>query len=201
VWKLSHELVEPLLFSFWNDVGDPFFQFYLSELVIYFVKIIIFVKYKPLNTSEMSSYRQILYHLVFRTKNSQKVINFEHKEDLFRYIGGVSNNKKCFLYRINGMEEHIHILSDLHPSIALADYIRDIKTATSIWMKESGNFPGFVGWADGYAALTYAQRDKEMIINYIKNQHEHHKTISFEEEYRMMLKEFGIEIDERYFLK
>ncbi len=149
----------------------------------------------------MSSYRQILYHLIFRTKYSQKVLNLEHSEDLYRYIGGIIKNKKCFLYRINGMEDHIHILSDLHPSIALADYMRDIKTATSIWIKDSGNFPGFMGWADGYAALTYALRDKEMIINYIKNQREHHKSNTFEEEYRKLLNEFGIEIDERYFLK
>ncbi len=149
----------------------------------------------------MSSYRQILYHLIFRTKNSQKVLNLEHSEDLYKYIGGIIKNKKCFLYRINGMEDHIHILSDLHPSIALADYMRDIKTATSIWMKDSGNFPGFIGWAEGYAALTYTQRDKEMIINYIKKQREHHKSNTFEEEYRKLLKEFGIEIDERYFLK
>ncbi len=149
----------------------------------------------------MSSYRQILYHLIFRTKYSQKVLNLEHSEDLYRYIGGIIKNKKCFLYRINGMEDHIHILSDLHPNIALADYMRDIKTATSIWIKDSGNFPGFMGWADGYAALTYALRDKEMIINYIKNQREHHKSNTFEEEYRKLLNEFGIEIDERYFLK
>jgi len=149
----------------------------------------------------MSSYRQILYHLIFRTKYSQKVLNLEHSEDLYKYIGGIIKNKKCFLYRINGMEDHIHILSDLHPSIALADYMRDIKTATSIWIKDSGNFPGFMGWADGYAALTYALRDKEMIINYIKNQREHHKSNTFEEEYRKLLNEFGIEIDERYFLK
>ncbi|MEI6348098.1 MAG: IS200/IS605 family transposase [Bacteroidota bacterium] len=149
----------------------------------------------------MSSYRQIIYHIVFRTKNSQKVLNYEYREELFKYIGGIIKNKNCFLYQINGMEEHIHILSDLHPSIALADYIRDIKTATSIWMKESGNFPSFVAWSEGYAALTYAYRDKEMIVNYIKNQQDHHKKITFEEEFRKLMEEFGIEMDERYFLK
>lgn len=96
------------------------------------------------------------------------------------------------------MEEHIHILSDLHPSIALADYIRDIKTASSVWLKQSGNFPDFKGWAEGYAGLTYSWKDKDVIINYIKNQKEHHKNQSFEDELRGLLKEHGIEWDEKY---
>jgi len=97
------------------------------------------------------------------------------------------------------MEDHIHFLSDLHPSIALADFVRDIKTASSLWIKQHGKFRAFEGWADGYAALTYAWRDKDLIVNYIKNQQEHHKKETFEEEYRRLLEEHGISIDERYF--
>ena len=147
----------------------------------------------------MSSYRQILYHLIFRTKDSRKTLVPEHSRELFAYIMGTIRNKNCFLYRINGMEEHLHILCDLHPTIALADFMRDIKTASSIWLKQSGKFPEFDGWADGYAALTYSWKDKEMIINYIKNQQEHHKNESFNDELRRLLKEHGVEIDERYF--
>ncbi len=97
------------------------------------------------------------------------------------------------------MEDHIHILSDLHPSIALADYMRDIKTSTSVWLKQQDGFQLFNGWADGYAALTYSYRDKEMLISYIKNQQNHHKNISFEEELRKLLESEGIQIDNRYF--
>jgi putative transposase len=112
---------------------------------------------------------------------------------------GIIRNKNCFLYRINGMEDHLHILSDLHPSIALADFIRDIKTSSSLWIKQSGKFLQFTGWAEGYAALTYGWKDKEMIINYIKNQQEHHKKESFQNELRRVLKEQGVEVDNRYF--
>ncbi len=147
----------------------------------------------------MSSYRQILYHIVFRTKNSKKTLAQEHINELYAYILGTIKNKNCFLYRINGMEDHIHLLSDLHPNIALADYLRDIKTSSSIWLKQSGKFSAFEGWADGYAALTYAWRDKDMIVNYIKNQQEHHKEESFEDELRRLLKEHGIEVNETYF--
>jgi putative transposase len=147
----------------------------------------------------MSSYRQILYHIVFRTKNSEHTLHQENSKELYAYILGIVKAKNCFLYRINGTENHIHFLSDLHPSIALADYMRDIKTATSLWLKQHEKFRDFNGWADGYAALTYAWYDKDIIVNYIKNQQEHHKKVTFEEEYKQLLKEHGISIDEKYF--
>ncbi len=147
----------------------------------------------------MTSYRQILYHIIFRTKNSIKTLPLENLDNLFAYIIGFIKNKNCHLYRINGMGDHIHILSDLHPGIALADYMRDIKTSTSVWLKQQDGFKLFDGWADGYAALTYSYREKEKLINYIKNQHDHHKNVSFEEELRKLLESEGIQIDDRYF--
>jgi putative transposase len=147
----------------------------------------------------MSSYRQILYHLVFRTKESRKSLVQTHSRELYAYMMGIIRNKNCFLYRINGMEDHLHILCDLHPAIALADYMRDIKTASSVWLKQSGKFSEFKGWADGYAALTYGWKDKEMIANYIKNQQLNHKKESFEDELKRLLNEQGIEVNEKYF--
>jgi REP element-mobilizing transposase RayT len=147
----------------------------------------------------MSAYRQILYHLVFRTKYSAKAINQAHASELYKYIWGIIKNKKCMLFRINGMEDHIHILSDLHPSIALADYVKDIKVASSKWVKESGLFPNFKGWGIKYCALTYSYKEREHVINYIKNQQEHHKKESFQDEVRRILKEHGINVDEKWF--
>jgi REP-associated tyrosine transposase len=147
----------------------------------------------------MSSYRQILYHIIFRTKNSTKSLPQIHSSELYSYITGIIKNKNCTLYQINGVEDHIHILSDLHPSLALADLIRDLKASSSLWLKQNGKFQDFSGWADGYAALTYTYRDKERIINYIKKQQEHHKKVNFEEEYRALLVEHGVSIDEKFF--
>ena len=146
-----------------------------------------------------TSYRQIFYHIVFRTENSERALPLEHSEELYRYIWGITKNLNCHLYRINGMEEHIHIFTDIHPTLALSSFIQKIKTAASLWLKQNSNFPRFCGWADGYAALTYAFKDKDMVINYIINQREHHKKLSFTEEYRALLQEAGIPIDERYF--
>ncbi len=147
----------------------------------------------------MSSYKQIIYHIVFRTKYGKKTLPLEQCDELYKYIWGIIKEKGCVLYRINGMEDHIHILSDLHPSIALADYLRDIKTASSLWLKAKTEFPHFEGWADGYGAFTYAKRDKEVIVNYIRNQREHHKITNFEDELRQLLKEHGVEVNEKYF--
>ena len=153
----------------------------------------------------MSAYRQILYHIVFRTKGSERTINQEYSKDLYQYIWGIIKNKniiknkKCFLFRINGMEDHIHILSDLHPSVALADYIRDIKISSSKWMKSSGLFPDFKGWGIKYCAITYSYQNRDTIINYIKNQQEHHKKESFQDEITRLFKEQGIDLDEQWF--
>ena len=148
----------------------------------------------------MSSYRQIYYHIVFGTKYRHPTITEEHCEELYKYISGVIENKKSRLYRINGVEDHIHILSDLHPSLSLADFVKDIKVSTSIWMKESGKFPTFIGWQEGYGAFTCSVRSRDRIINYIKNQKEHHKKKSFIDEYKNLLTEHEIEFDERYLL-
>ncbi|MCL2117358.1 MAG: transposase [Planctomycetaceae bacterium] len=89
----------------------------------------------------MSSFRQILYHIVFRTKNSANTLPLSESEELYRYIWGIIKNKNGMLLRINGMEDHIHILSDLPPTISLADYVREMKSSSSHWLKINPKFP------------------------------------------------------------
>ncbi len=146
------------------------------------------------------SYRQIFYQIVFGTKNREATITEAHCEELYKFIWSIIKNHKCKLYRINGIEDHIHIFSDLNPSISLADYIKDIKVASSVWMKECGKFSAFNGWQDGYGAFTCSIAQKNIIIDYVKNQKEHHKSESFYDEYKRLLIENGIEFDEKYLL-
>jgi len=113
----------------------------------------------------MSSFRQIYYQIVFGTKYRQPVIAEKYCEGLYCYVSGIIHKKKCIPYQINGIDDHIHIFCDLHPTIALADFNKDIKIASNIWMKDTGNFPEFVGWQDGYGAFTYSIREKDMILN------------------------------------
>ena len=146
------------------------------------------------------SYRQIFYQIVFGTKHRLSAIPETHSNELYRYISGVIKNKNCKLYRINGVEDHIHIFSDIHPTICLSDFVKDIKVASSLWMKANGNFPKFRGWQEGYGAFTYSIREKNMLINYIKNQKEHHKKQTFYDEFKGLLIESGIDFDEKHLL-
>lgn len=98
------------------------------------------------------------------------------------------------------MPDHIHIFSDLHPTICLSDYVKDIKVATSLWMKAHGGFPDFTAWQDGYGAFTYSIKEKDRLIEYIKNQKEHHKKETFYDEYKRFLIENEIEFNEKYLL-
>jgi len=121
-------------------------------------------------------------------------------EELFKYIWGVMRNKNCKLFRINGIEDHIHIVCDLHPSIALADLVKDIKVTSSKWIKEKRIYTEFSYWAESYGAFTLSIREKDTIIKYVMNQQEHHKKESFREEFIRLLKENGADSDEKYLL-
>jgi putative transposase len=147
----------------------------------------------------MARYSQILYQVVFSTKHRQATLLKANRIDLYKYIWGILKEKNCFLYQMGGIEDHIHIVFSLHPSVALADLIRDIKISSSSFIKEKGFFPDFGGWQEGYGAFTYSIDAKEALIEYVKNQEEHHKTIDSKEEFRNMLKEFGVDFDEKYF--
>ena len=146
----------------------------------------------------MSTYTQILYHIVFSTKNREKVLTKANREKLFRYIWGIFKNKKCILYQINGVEDHIHIAAHIHPSIAVSSLVKDIKVASAVWIKENDIFPDFKKWQIGYGAFTYSVKDKNSLVNYIKNQERHHKTKSFEEEYIELLNKNQIDFDKKY---
>ncbi len=148
----------------------------------------------------MSTFRQILYHIVFATKNREQTLVTEHQESLYKYMRGTINNNKSKLYRINGMEDHINILSDLHPSVCLSDFVKDIKVSSSIWLKDSGKFPDFDSWQVGYGAFTSSVKEKPILMEYIKNQKQHHAEESFLEEYKRILIENEIVFEEKYLL-
>lgn len=113
---------------------------------------------------------------------------------------GHIKNKRCHLYRINGVEDHLHIATHIHPSVPLADLVKDIKLASTHHIKKNRLFKDFGGWQDGYGAFTYSLKEKRRLIGYIKNQEEHHKYFSFKEEFIELLKEQGVEFDEKYLL-
>ena len=145
-----------------------------------------------------NTYTSLNYHIVFSTKDRETCFDADNRANLFRDIWGIISKHHCHLYRINGVQDHIHILSSLHPTVALADLVKNIKLGSSSWIKESGVFPRFRHWQDGYSAFTASWSERNNLIEYIKNQEEHHKRTSFLEEYRGLLKEAGIDFEEKY---
>ena len=124
----------------------------------------------------------------------------EGRTELFKYIFGLLTNKNCHVYRINRVEDHLHILTHIHPSVSLAALVKDIKLSSTSLIKQKNIFPLFNGWQDGYGAFTYSIDRKDTLINYIKNQEEHHRIKTFREEYIDLLKEHEIEFEEKYLL-
>lgn len=148
----------------------------------------------------MSTYTQILYQIVFSTKYREKTLTKNNRDELFKYISGLLKNKKCHLYIINGVEDHIHIITHIHPTISLSSLIKDIKVASSLHIKEKNLFLDFKSWQEGYGAFTYSIKEKDRLIEYVKNQEEHHKIKAFKDEFIELLNEHGIEFDEKYLL-
>ena len=148
----------------------------------------------------MSTYTQILYQIIFSTKSRENALDAEKRNELFKYISGIFKNKKCHLYQIGGVSDHLHIVTHIHPTIALSSLIKDIKLASTENIKAEKLFPKFNGWQDGYGAFTYSFKDKDKLIEYVKNQEAHHKKKTFTEEYIELLNEHEIEFDEKYLL-
>ena len=148
----------------------------------------------------MSAYTQILYQIVFATRARERALAPNNRPQLFKYIWGILQNNKCHLYRINGVDDHIHILTHLHPTVALSDLVKGIKVASSDFIKENNLFDNFNAWQEGYGAFTYSISAKDNLIEYIKNQEEHHKKFSFRDEYVQLLMEHNIEFNEKYLL-
>ena len=147
----------------------------------------------------MTTYTQILYQIVFGSKNCIPFLTNQNQEVLFNYIAGITRNKKCIPYCIGGHGNHLHLIIHLHPSESLSDFIRDIKKGSTDWMQENKNsFMLFPGWQVGYGAFTYDFSSKNNLVNYVRNQAEHHKTHTFQKELAELLEEFGIKYELRY---
>ena len=146
----------------------------------------------------MGAYTKLLYQIVFSTKYRQKTLTKERRQDLFKYIGGVLTNNKCVYYAINGVEDHIHIATSIHPTVCLSALVKDIKVSSSIWIKRNKVFPNFISWQIGYGAFTYSLEAKYNLIRYIENQEDHHRIKSSYKEYIELLKEYEIDFEEKF---
>lgn len=144
------------------------------------------------------SYTQTIYQIVYSTKYRERTLNKLDRPEFFKDITGILKNKKCHLYQVNGVEDHLHIITSLHPSIALASLVKDIKLGSTSFIKQKKIFPDFNGWQNGYAAFTYAMEAKNDLVQYVMNQESHHYRQTFTEELIELFLEHRIEFDEKY---
>jgi len=148
-----------------------------------------------------NTYTQIHIQAVFAVQNRQCLIDPEWKNDLYKYITGIIQSYHHKVLQINGMPDHVHILFGMRPTQSLSDLMKQVKQDSSKWINIKGMINGKFSWQEGYGAFSYSKSHIPRVIRYIANQEEHHKTKTFGNEYVELLKESGIEYDERYILK
>jgi putative transposase len=136
-------------------------------------------------------------HLIFSTKSRKPFLRPEFKSRLFDYMGGIIRNMDGQSFLINGPEDHVHVLAGLPSTRSLADFLRDLKGDSSRWAKDSLNMPDF-GWQTGYAAFSVSKSNTQTVYGYIAKQEEHHRNVSFRDEYLEFLRRHEIEFDERF---
>jgi REP element-mobilizing transposase RayT len=148
-----------------------------------------------------NTYTQIHIQLIFAVKYRLAMIDNSWEDELYKYISGIIQQQKHKLIIINGVPNHIHILIGYRPHQSLSDLLQDIKGGSSKWINEKKLTRKKFEWQEGYGAFSYSHSHLPRVINYIKNQEQHHKKIMFIDEYRSFLKSYDVEFDERYILK
>jgi REP element-mobilizing transposase RayT len=148
-----------------------------------------------------NTYTQIHIQIIFAVQYRAAKIDQIWKNELYKYISGIVLAQKHKLIIINGTSDHVHILIGYRPHQSLSDLVQDIKGSSSKWISDKKLTAIKFNWQKGYAAFSYSQSHLTKVINYIKNQEQHHKKKTFIDEYKEFLKAFNVEYDERYILK
>ncbi len=129
------------------------------------------------------SYTNLLYHLIFLTKDRRPLIADAYQPRLYDYIGGTVRKLGGISLALNGTEDHVHLLAKLRPDTAISDVLRDLKANASGWMHNLFPELNEFSWQRGYGAFTVSQSNVEEVANYIARQKEHHARVSFRDEF------------------
>jgi REP element-mobilizing transposase RayT len=148
-----------------------------------------------------NTYTQIHIQLVFAVQNRASLIKDSWKDEMYKYMTGIIQNKDHKMLQINSMPDHIHILIGLRPTQALAELVKVVKQESTNWINDQKFTPKKFNWQEGYGAFSYTKSDVPRVIKYIQNQENHHREIKFLDEYVEMLKVHEIDYDEKYLFK
>jgi putative transposase len=142
-----------------------------------------------------SSWTQNYYHAVFGTKGREPLITPEFEPRLHAYLGGIARDLGCSALIVNGIEDHVHILARFRSDLSISDFIRHIKFRSSRWVHEEFAALPHFAWQEGYGGFTVSRSMVDKVHDYIAGQKEHHRAVSFQEEFLELLRRHGIEFD------
>ena len=145
-----------------------------------------------------NTYTQLNTHIVFHTKSTGVIMRDEDLNRVFEYIGGIIRDEGAIPFALGGVADHVHILTTLPKTVALSDFVRNIKAKSSKWLKKVDEYYEFFQWQEGYGAFSVSPSLMERTTKYVLGQAERHKTRSYREEYKEILEAYGIEYEDRY---
>lgn len=140
----------------------------------------------------------VIVHAIFSTKERRPFLDPETRLHLHAYLATVARNAGCEVYRVGGVADHVHLAIRLSRTITIADLVETLKTSSSKWVKTQSTELAEFSWQRGYGCFSVGPTDLDTLCAYIDNQSEHHRTRTFEEEFRLFLKKYGVAYDEAY---
>lgn len=144
------------------------------------------------------TYSQLLYHIVFSTKERAPWINAALAERLYPFIGGIIRAERGVLYDVGGIEDHVHLYLRWRPDSSISDLMRTVKSRSSKWVHDEFPSLGAFAWQEGYSVFSVSKSQEDAVKRYIAGQAEHHKKEDFKSELLRILRAHGVEFDERY---
>ncbi|MBT8420745.1 MAG: IS200/IS605 family transposase [Gammaproteobacteria bacterium] len=145
------------------------------------------------------SLSSVSIHLVFSIKNREPLLrDTDIRKEMHAFLGGVSKKLQCPPIIVGGMEDHVHLLCQLGRTVSQADWVKELKRVSSIWVKQRTPDLATFSWQNGYGAFSVSASHSDSVRKYIAEQEAHHKNRSFQDEYRVLLRKHGMEWDERY---
>jgi putative transposase len=144
------------------------------------------------------TFSQIYIQIVFAVQGRQNLIKPFFEEQIYKYISGIISEKEQKSLAVNGMPDHVHLLVGLKPSMRVSDLVRDIKNNSANFINKHDWLQKNFSWQEGYGAFSYSQSQFGKVIDYIKNQKQHHQKITFRQEYLSFLKNYNIPFEEKY---
>ena len=145
-----------------------------------------------------STLSNLVYHVIFSTKNREPLINPKLCNALYGHIGGIIKSESAILLQIGGMPDHIHIVLKLKPVHSLSEIMKKLKGCSSKWVNEQAFLNERFSWQEGYGAFTVSESQIGAVVQYVKNQKSHHQNFTYKEEFTQFLKHHRVEFEERF---